>query len=192
MRKYDTKNKKIKIKMKFNIVGLLLPILTLAFILLFNNFNLFNEKHNSQIVKNEQVLKNSSTNKTNKVTINAIGDIMAHTSQLNAQHDPKTNTYSFDNNYKYVSSYIKDADLSIANLETTLAGDSIPYSSYPTFNTPDALADALKNAGIDIISTINNHSYDKGDLGLERTLDILKSKYIIPIGTISNTSTKTI
>ena len=69
----------------------------------------------------------------------------------------------FDNNYKYVSSYIKKADLSIANLETTLAGDSIPYSSYPTFNTPDTLADALKNAGVDVVSTINNHSFDKGD-----------------------------
>ena len=115
---------------------------------------------------------------------------MAHTPQLNAQYDPKTNTYSFDNNYKYVSSYIKKADLSIANLETTLAGDSIPYSSYPTFNTPDTLADALKNAGVDVVSTINNHSFDKGDLGVERTLDVLKSKNLSTIGTISNVGDK--
>ena len=101
---------------------------------------------------------------------------MAHTPQLNAQYDATTNTYSFDNNYKYVKSYIEKADLSIANLETTLAGDSIPYSSYPTFNTPDTLADALKNAGLDVVSTINNHSFDKGDLGVERTLDVLKSR----------------
>jgi len=115
---------------------------------------------------------------------------MAHAPQLNAQHDPKTNTYSFDNNYTYVSKYIQKADLAIANLETTLAGDSIPYSSYPTFNTPDALADALKNAGVDIISTINNHTFDKDDLGVERTLSILKSKNLDVIGTISNTLDK--
>lgn len=186
MGRYDKKKKKRRIKKKFKIIGLYLSILVLSFILLFNNFNLFNEKNNIEIVKDEQISETLSLNKTSKITINAIGDIMAHTPQLNAQHDPKTNTYSFDNNYKYVSSYIKEADLSIANLETTLAGNSIPYSSYPTFNTPDTLADALKNAGVDIISTINNHSFDKGDLGVERTLDVLKSKQFNTIGTISN------
>ncbi len=190
MGRYDEKKKKIRIKNKFKIVGLYLSTLVLAFILLFNSFNLFNKKYNSEVVKGEQTLETLANNKTSKVTINAIGDVMAHTPQLNAQHDPKTNTYSFDNNYKYVSNYIKEADLSIANLETTLAGDSIPYSSYPTFNTPDTLADALKNAGVDIVSTINNHSFDKGDLGVERTLDVLKSKQLDTIGTISNVGNK--
>ncbi len=183
MGRYDKKKKKRILKKKFKIIGLSLSVS--AFILLFNNFNLFNKKDNIEMVKNKQIVETLSTNNTSKITINAIGDIMAHTPQLNAQHDPKTNTYSFDNNYKYVSSYIKEADLSIANLETTLAGDGIPYSSYPTFNTPDALADALKNAGVDIISTINNHTFDKGDLGVERTLDVLKSKNFSTIGTIS-------
>ena len=190
MGRYDKKKKKRILKKKFKIIGLSLSVSILAFILLFNNFNLFNKKDNIEMVKNKQIVETLSTNNTSKITINAIGDIMAHTPQLNAQHDPKTNTYSFDNNYKYVSSYIKEADLSIANLETTLAGDSIPYSSYPTFNTPDALADALKNAGVDIISTINNHTFDKGDLGVERTLDILKSKNFSTIGIISKLGDK--
>lgn len=190
MGRYDKKKKKRRLKKKFKIIGLSLSTLLLTFILLFNNFSLFNKNDNSEIIENEQVLETLAINKTSKITINAIGDVMAHTPQLNAQLDPKTNTYSFDNNYKYVSSYIKEADLSIANLETTLAGDSIPYSSYPTFNTPDALADALKNAGVDIVSTINNHTFDKGDLGVERTLDVLKSKQLSTIGTISNVGDK--
>ena len=166
-------NKKRKQKKKiFNIITSLLITLS---ILLY--FYIFNQRYNNKIVEVEQNTKVLSINdESNKITINAIGDIMAHTSQLNAQHDPKTNTYSFDNNYKYVSKYIKESDLSIANLETTFAGDSIPYSSYPTFNTPDTLADALKNAGVDIVSTINNHSFDKGDLGVERTLEVLKNR----------------
>lgn len=190
MGRCDKKKKRSRRKKKFKIVGLYLSILVLTFIFLFNNFNLFDKKCNSEVVKDEQILETLADNKTSKVTINAIGDVMAHTPQLNAQYDPKTNTYSFDNNYKYVSSYIKKADLSIANLETTLAGDSIPYSSYPTFNTPDTLADALKNAGVDVVSTINNHSFDKGDLGVERTLDVLKSRNLSTIGTISNVGDK--
>ena len=179
-------NKKRKQKKKiFNIIMLFLITLSILF-----SLNIFNDKYNNKTVEVKQNTKVLSINKSNKITINAIGDIMAHTSQLNAQHDPKTNTYSFDNNYKYVSKYIKESDLSIANLETTFAGDSIPYSSYPTFNTPDTLADALKNAGVDIVSTINNHSFDKGDLGVERTLEILKNKKLIPIGTVSNVEDK--
>lgn len=174
-RRSRNKNRKNKSK--------LITIFLLSLMILFISFKLFN---NNDIVKYEQVSKYQSTNNINKVNLNAIGDVMAHEPQLNAQHDPKTNTYSFDNNYNYVSKYIQKADLAIANLETTLAGDSIPYSSYPTFNTPDALADALKNAGVDIISTINNHTFDKNDLGVERTLSVLKSKNLDVIGTISN------
>lgn len=172
-----SRNKNIKNKSK------LITIFSLSLMILFISFKSFN---NNELVKYEQVSEYPSTDSINKVNLNAIGDVMAHEPQLNAQHDPKTNTYSFDNNYNYVSKYIQKADLAIANLETTLAGDSIPYSSYPTFNTPDALADALKNAGVDIISTINNHTFDKNDLGVERTLSILKSKNLDVIGTISN------
>ena len=141
MGRCDKKKKRSRRKKKFKIVGLYLSILVLTFIFLFNNFNLFDKKCNSEVVKDEQILETLADNKTSKVTINAIGDVMAHTPQLNAQYDPKTNTYSFDNNYKYVSSYIKKADLSIANLETTLAGDSKQYSSYPYNKTPDTLPD---------------------------------------------------
>ena len=182
-RKSNTKNK-LKIR------GLILTIFVLIYTLLFNNLNLFNEKHNNKIVKVEQTSKVLSTNESRKITINAIGDVMAHNPQLEAQYNPKTDTYSFDNNYKYVSKYIKKSDLSIANLETTLSGDTIPYSSYPTFNTPDTLADALKNAGVDIISTINNHSFDKDDLGVKRTLEVLNSKKLTPVGTTSNVGDK--
>ena len=175
-------NKNKNLKNKFKLIAISLLSLITLFITL--------KSFNNNVVKYEQVSKPSSIEKIYKVNLNSIGDVMAHAPQLNAQHDPKTNTYSFDNNYTYVSKYIQKADLAIANLETTLAGDSIPYSSYPTFNTPDALADALKNAGVDIISTINNHTFDKDDLGVERTLSILKSKNLDVIGTISNTLDK--
>ena len=97
MGRCDKKKKRSRRKKKFKIVGLYLSILVLTFIFLFNNFNLFDKKCNSEVVKDEQILETLADNKTSKVTINAIGDVMAHTPQLNAQYDPKTNTYSFDN-----------------------------------------------------------------------------------------------
>lgn len=103
---------------------------------------------------------------------------MVHKPQLNAQFDSSKNTYSFYNNFKYVKEHLKSSDLTLGNLETTLAGTSIPFSSYPSFNSPDELSDALKSCGLDILSTINNHTFDKDDLGFFRTLEVLKDKEI--------------
>ncbi len=124
---------------------------------------------------------------TYNASILAAGDVMVHGPQLNAQFDISNKTYSFDNNFTYVKKYIEKADYSLANLETTLAGNDVtPYSSYPLFNSPDELADALKNAGFDLLSTINNHSFDKGDLGVSRTLSVLKEKGFDTVGTREN------
>ena len=126
---------------------------------------------------------------TYNASILAAGDVMVHSPQLKAQYDSSTKTYNFDNNFKYVKKYIEKADYSLANLETTLAGNDVyPYSSYPMFNSPDELADSLKNAGFDLLSTINNHSYDKSDLGVSRTLKTLKEKGFDTVGTRENES----
>lgn len=124
---------------------------------------------------------------TYEASILAAGDVMVHSPQLKAQYDSSTKTYNFDNNFKYVKKYVEEADYSLANLETTLAGNDVyPYSSYPMFNSPDALADSLKKAGFDLLSTINNHSFDKSDLGVERTLETLKEKGFDTVGTREN------
>ncbi len=179
------KSKKIKNNNKFlGIIIVFICIIGVFFI--FNGINHdTNEirKYNSIIpIFNEKV-------QTYEASILATGDIMAHTPQLQAQYDSDTNSYNFDNNFKYVKKYIEKADYSLANLETTLAGNDVyPYSSYPMFNSPDELADALKNAGFDLLSTINNHSFDKSDLGVNRTLSILKEKGFDTVGTRENTN----
>jgi len=75
--------------------------------------------------------------------------------------------------------------LLIGNLETVLAGDTKNYSGYPYFNSPNQLAEALKFAGFDFLTTANNHSNDQGYDGVKRTLEILKKVNIIPLGTKS-------
>lgn len=162
---------------------ILSTFMLLCFTLIIYNSSNYIKYHNQIISSSEEVV-NKIENST--ITLNVVGDIMAHNPQLKAQYDIYTNTYSFDNNFKYVKNYIEKSDLSIANLETTLAGTTTQYTSYPTFNTPDAIIDALKYSGVDILSTINNHSFDKGDLGVERTLSISKEKGFETVGTVEN------
>ena len=59
------------------------------------------------------------------------------------------------------------------NLEVPVAGNIYKPSNYPNFNSPVELLDGVKNMGIDIISTANNHALDKGLNGLnERVLKL--------------------
>ncbi|MEG0181704.1 MAG: CapA family protein, partial [Peptostreptococcaceae bacterium] len=51
---------------------------------------------------------------------------------------------------------------------------------------PDELADSIKNSGFDIVSTINNHAYDRGSDSVYRTLDVLRSKNLKIVGTKKN------
>ena len=118
-----------------------------------------------------------------EILISAVGDIMVHKMQLDAQYNSTTKEYDFTNNFKYVAPYIQRADLALANLETTLAGQARIFTGYPMFNTPDALADALKGAGFDVISTSNNHTYDRGKDGVIRTIEVLEDRGLDVIGT---------
>jgi poly-gamma-glutamate synthesis protein (capsule biosynthesis protein) len=41
------------------------------------------------------------------------------------------------------------------------------------FNTPDSYSEALRDAGVNLMSTANNHTNDKREAGIIRTLDVL-------------------
>ena len=122
-----------------------------------------------------------------QVTLAAVGDIIVHDSQLKAAWRPEKDAYDFDMSFTLVQSLLGNADLTLANLETTLPGRPELYSGYPRFGTPDALASALKNAGVDLLTTANNHALDKGKWGLLRTLDMLDSLGFYHIGTYRDT-----
>ncbi len=112
------------------------------------------------------------------------GDIMGHSPQFKAAYDPTTKTYNYNVCFQHVKSYIENADFAIANLEVPLAG--APYSGYPNFSSPDALLDALKNAGYDIILTANNHVNDRGKAGLERTISVINDRKLKYAGSYIN------
>jgi len=109
-----------------------------------------------------------------------IGDIMGHGPQITSAYDSKTGAYNYDHNFKYVRDIISSADYTIANLEITLAGP--PYSGYPQFSSPDALAESCRDAGIDVLVTANNHTCDRGGEGIVRTVNILDTLKIMHTG----------
>lgn len=137
--------------------------------------------------KREEGLKKSTSSqapKAEKTTVDlvAFGDFMAHKPQLRAAQTPEG--FDFSSNFIYLADpYIKKADLALINLETTLTDGRAGYTSFPVFSSPKEIARDLKAAGFSIVSTANNHSYDKLKPGLDSTIDYLKEASLDYIGT---------
>lgn len=106
-------------------------------------------------------------------SIVAIGDTLCHSQNFKDAYDSETGIYDFSPMFKYITKYFENATVCVGNLEASLAGPSRGYSGYPTFNTPEHLAIDLKELGMDIMTTANNHVLDMGYSGLTSTLNYL-------------------
>lgn len=120
-------------------------------------------------------------------TFASTGDIMLHTAVMRSGLQ-NGGFYNFDYMFRYLTPYVQQADFAIANLEVTLAGtdNGYPYSSYPAFNSPDEIVDALKNAGFDLLLTANNHMYDTQETGFRRTIQVIHDKGLQNLGTTAS------
>jgi len=125
---------------------------------------------------------------TTSVSFVFVGDVMGHDTQITSAYNESTGEYDYSGCFKYVSNIFDDADFTVANLEVSLAGP--PFKGYPQFSSPDALAIAMKDAGIDAMVTANNHCIDRRKQGLERTIDILDSLNIPHTGTFKDSLAK--
>ena len=171
------------------IIFISITILTFGF--LFAIEHLFTEEIPHENIVNTEI---PETNKPLVVekkedqhfSMSVIGDIMCHNSQYKDAYNSATGTYDFSYVFEDIKNYVKEADIAIGNLETTFAGKSRGYSNYPRFNTPEQLAYNLRDFGIDVLSTANNHCMDTNYSGLVSTLNYLDDAGISHVGT--NTS----
>lgn len=122
---------------------------------------------------------------TARISLLFLGDIMQHETQINAAYNSKTGKHDYTDCFQFLKPYFQSVDLTIGNLELTLAGK--PYTGYPQFSAPDELAVALKQFGVDVLVTANNHSVDRRKKGLERTIRVLDSLKLIHTGTFTDT-----
>lgn len=87
--------------------------------------------------------------------------------------------------FEFTGKYISATDFSIGVFEDPLGGNAKLYSqsNYGDgkklyLNFPDEFADAVKNAGFDLVTTANNHLLDMGLDGMQRTIAVLKKKIL--------------
>ena len=141
-----------------------------------------------------------------RVTIVAVGDLLFH-NRLNLQVFRKGGTYK--QFWRPVSKLIRKADLAYGNLEGPAAagvskggravkdpGRRLDYRVYgyrpplKLFNYHPSVVADLKTSGFDVVSTANNHSMDRGALGVEKTIDVLRRHRLAFTGTRKRGDTK--
>lgn len=121
------------------------------------------------------------------ITILGAGDNLIHDviyKQANTRAGGKG--YDFSPVYARIADDIKNADISVINQETILAGKVAPLSGYPRFNSPTELGDELVKLGFDVINQANNHVLDQGEKGLAAALDYWDTQPVKAIGAYRN------
>ena len=125
---------------------------------------------------------------SSEVSLLFIGDFMGHLDQINAAYNKSLGVYNYNPTFNKIAPILNDADVTIGNLEVTLGVR--PYSGYPRFSSPASYASAIKQSGVDVLVTANNHSCDKNKKGLERTIAVLDSLNIGHTGTFVSEKSK--
>ena len=126
----------------------------------------------------------SSSINSQEISFLFMGDIMGHGPQIKSAWQEDKKQYEYSEVFNPLEDIISSVDFAIGNLEVTLAGK--PFKGYPQFSSPDELAVACKNSGMDVLVTANNHSCDRKNKGVIRTLDVLDSLKILHTGTFKD------
>lgn len=143
---------------------------------------------------------NEPTPAIQEATVGFVGDILMMTRQI---ADAKTETgYDFTESFLPMKSVFESVDIMCADFEGTFGGEEAGYTQpretmapateenpNPTnppmqsFSAPDELAKNLFDAGIDAVTTANNHAMDRDDAGLFRTINVLRAAGVKTVGT---------
>lgn len=99
------------------------------------------------------------------------GDVMQHLPQVEAARSGEG--FNYGPVFAALAPRMQAADLAVVNLETTLTRSN-RYTGYPLFRSPVALADALRNAGVDVAVLANNHCCDGGAEGIRTSIEELE------------------
>lgn len=132
----------------------------------------------------------------NSVVISYVGDLILLKNQITSAYNDDSKSYNFDRIFEYAKPYLESSDYAIGVYEGPSAGgNEYSNSNYGDgeqirLNYPDEFAVSVKNSGIDLVTTANNHLLDKGKEGALRTLDVLDKVGLKHTGSYRNQKEK--
>lgn len=149
-----------KKKNKIVIIVLLLLVAIAGF---YYGYNKLSSSNNKVEVKEEEKPKEYSA------SLVMVGDLLVHDRLYNAMKT--SDGYNFKPALTYIKDIVKDYDIAYYNQETILGGEEIGLSSYPSFNSPYEVGDAMIDAGFNLVSLATNHTLDRGEKAITNSVN---------------------
>ncbi|MCI1590753.1 MULTISPECIES: CapA family protein [Heyndrickxia] len=166
------------------ILILLLSIFILCFIQYYQWKQSFFKQAHSSLTHSARTVSITPKDFHTSAVIGAIGDILIHDWVYD---DARTQSgYDFKPMFQPVKAMLQKPDLLIANQESIPGGEKLGISSYPAFNSPYEIVDAIMDAGVDLVSTANNHALDKGEKGILSSISYYENKKLPYVGTFKD------
>lgn len=130
----------------------------------------------------EPVTTTSSVALPQTITFAFTGDVLSHTPLINqAKRTAIANSttelqldYDFRPMFLDIKPLISGVDIAVCHLETPIAPDGQKLSTFPLFGVPKEITTAIADAGFDRCSTASNHTYDRGNDGIDATINALQ------------------
>lgn len=110
-----------------------------------------------------------------RMSIVMVGDALIH-GAIYMDAKKGKDTYDFTSMFTDIEPMIKNYDLRYYNQESIIGGKKIGLSHYPRLNSPEEIGENLVSIGFNLVSLANNHSFDRGEVGLQNSLAFWKSQ----------------
>ena len=123
--------------------------------------------------------RNTPTNTV--IHLRAAGDL--NVTNAVVQSGLSVNGFDFTDAIMDVAAELSCGDVTVLNLEGNICGE--PYGTISA-SAPRELVTALRNAGVDLVQLANSYTVNNGIIGLNQTLQQLRSAGIEPMGAYAN------
>lgn len=99
--------------------------------------------------------------------------------------------YDKNNYFKLVKPYFEDDDITLGNMEVVIGNEDLPVSGDGyNFCAPTYIGNLVSSLDFQVLSTANNHAFDRGLDGITSTLNYFKKTNIKTVGTFLNEEDK--
>ena len=159
-----------KLKIKRIVICLVVVILLISLGIFFSH-----KKDNKEtLTPTKEIVPET---KEYSISLIMAGDALVHDRLYNdANRQANYNGYDFKPYLKLIKEKVKNYDLAYYNQETILGGTSIGLSTYPSFNSPQELGDAMIDTGFNLVSLATNHTLDRGERAVLLSREYWNSK----------------
>lgn len=178
------KSRRLKKKWKFFLILILLILIIGISYPVINNF-----KSEKSIEKNKMTSETTSDiirEEKRQAKLTLVGDFLFEAPFYKAVE----NGYEKDRYFSLVKHYFEEDDLSIGNMEVVIGNDTMSISGDGyNFCAPSYVGDLVNTLDLQVLSTANNHVYDRGITGINSTLDYFRDNTnIMTVGTYKDQS----